>query len=553
MTPYFDLGGYNRPVTTTSQDAQQWFDRGLNWTYGYNHGEAIACFRKAIEADPNCAMAYWGVAYASGPNYNLPWNLLDPASRSDALSNAYDATQKALETSQNATAPEQALIAALSARYPQREIIDDMSCWNDAFANAMRSTLLAHPADLDVRAICAEALMNRTPWKMWDTATGDPTDGADTLECREILEEAMALDPSAMHHPGILHLYVHLMEMSAEPEKALKAADRLRDLVPDAGHLAHMPTHIDVQCGAYAEVVRWNERAIEADLKYLEREGPLNIYSGYRLHNYHFAIYGAMFLGQIEPARRALQGIRDTTPEDLLRIESPPMADYFESYLSFEPHILVRFGKWREAIALTLPDDQDLYVTLVANIHYARGVAHAALGEVAQAKAEELLFLEARARVPETRRLHNNSVVDLLEVARHMLRGEIAYRSGSFAEAFDELRAAVATDDALAYDEPWGWMQPPRHALGALLFEQNRIEEAEVAFREDLGLSNDLGRSRIHPDNVWALKGLYDCLIARDATDQADEIGLRLDIASARADIEVLAPCFCAQAAIANT
>jgi tetratricopeptide (TPR) repeat protein len=549
---YFDLGTYSFPVTTNSPEAQVWFDRGLNWVYGYNHDEAVACFQKAAECDRDCAMAYWGTAYAAGPNYNLPWHLMDPKGKALALALAYDATQTALEKAGKGNEIERALIEALPARYPQAEPIEDQDPWNDAFADAMRETLKRYPDSLEVRTIFAEALLNRTPWAMWDLKTATPAEDADTLECEEVLEYALENDPASMSHPGLLHLYVHLLEMSPYPERALKAGDALRTLVPDAGHLIHMPTHIDVLCGHYQNVVHWNEAATHADVKYFEQKGPYGIYTGYRLHNYHFVIYGALFLGQIEPAYRALRGIRETTPEDMLKMESPPMADFFESYLAMEPHVLVRFGKWREATELPLPEDQKLYCTLTANTHYARGVAHAALGEVAQAEAEEQLFLEAKARVPRSRLLHNNRVINLLEVGTYMLRGEIAYRKGEYEDAYAALRRAVELDDGLRYDEPWGWMQPTRHALGALLFEQNHLAEAEAVFREDLGLGGRLSRATQHPDNVWSLKGLYDCLEARGEEVEIIQLKQRLDLANARADRAAAAPCFCAQAAMAD-
>ncbi|MEM7407929.1 MAG: hypothetical protein AAF458_21745 [Pseudomonadota bacterium] len=547
---YYDMGPYSLTVTTESADAQMWFDRGLNWTYGYNHDEAQRCFRSAIEADPDCAMAHWGLAYAAGPNYNLPWDKMDPKGRVKNLATAYDATQAALAQIERVTPVERSLIEAISARYPQRDVIDDHSPWNDDFANAMRAALKAHPDDLDVRTVCAEALLNRTPWKMWNLSEAVPAEDADTIECEQVVEHALDNDPRAMKHPGLLHVYVHLMEMSPYPERALKAGDALRMLVPDAGHLIHMPTHIDVLCGHYQNVVHWNEAANVVDVRFYEDKGPYTIYSGYRLHNYHFVIYGALFLGQMEPAMRAIEGMRATTPEDMLKIESPPMADFFESYMAMEPHVLVRFGKWREAIDLAIPEDQKLYCTLTANTWYAKGVAHAALGNVKEALEMEQEFLAAAERVPESRLLHNNKVVDLLAVGTQLLRGEILYREGKFDEAFETLRHAVHLEDNLAYDEPWGWMQPTRHALGALLFEQGRTDEAEVVFREDLGLGGQLSRSTVHPDNVWALKGLYDCLKARGEAVEIIQIGQRLELANARADKAAAAPCFCAQAAM---
>lgn len=552
MDGYFDLGAHSFPVTTTSAEAQLWFDRGLLWTYGYNHEEAMACFDRAIAADPCCAMAHWGKGYAAGPNYNMPWDLFDEAGRAAALSAGHAAAQAALALVDRVTGWEAALIRALPARYPQGEPADlkVMRGWNADFADAMCAAHQAQPGNLEICAVYAESLLNITPWKMWDLPTGQPAAGARTEEARALLETAMAQVPGAMSHPGVLHLYVHLMEMSPVPEKALKAGDALRTLVPDAGHLIHMPTHIDVLCGHYQNVVHWNEAAVRADLRFWRERGAYNIYSGYRLHNYHFVIYGAMLLGQIEPALRAVRGAFDTVPEDMLRMQSPPMADYFEAYLSFEPHVLVRFGRWREATALQLPDDPALYCTLAAHVHYARGIGHAALGEVEEALAEEKLYRAAMARVPDSRLIHNNKVVDLLAIGAEMLRGEILYREGRFEEAFAALRRSVELDDQLPYDEPWGWMQPTRHALGALLLEQGRIVEAEAVFREDLGLGGQLSRATVHPDNVWALKGLHDCLKARGEAIEIAQIRQRLDLAQARADRAVAASCFCAQAAL---
>lgn len=546
----YDLGQYTCPVTTTSDAAQIWFDRGLNWTFGFNHNEAIACYTRALEADPGCAMAYWGIAYAAGPNYNMPWALYDDRGRAKALAQAYDATQNALERLEGLTAVERALIEALPARYPQRDITDSMSAWDQAYADAMRKVLANHPEHLDVRSVFVESLMNLSPWKMWDLRKGVPAEGAYTVEAQDVLETVLDTGGAAMAHPGLLHLYVHLMEMSPHPEKALKAGDILRTLVPDAGHLVHMPTHIDVLCGDYVKVVRGNEAAVEADLKYFEREGAFNVYTGYRQHNYHFVVYGALFLGQIEPALSAVRGMTETVPEAMLRIESPPMADFFESYMGLEPHILVRFGKWDELIQMQPPEDPELYCTLNANTLYARAVAFAALGRVAEAEAEEKLFLSACNAVPKTRMMHNNTVRDLLEIAKEMVRGEIEYRKGNYDAAYAHLRRSVALDDDLPYDEPWGWMQPARHALGALLFEQGHAEEAEAVYREDLGLGGQLSRATVHPDNIWSLRGLHDCLKKRGETVEIKHIKQRLDMALARADEAMAASCFCAQAAM---
>ncbi|XDA96748.1 hypothetical protein AB1M95_11485 [Sulfitobacter sp. LCG007] len=550
---YYDIDVYSRTVSTGSDAAQRWFDRGLVWCYAYFHDEAIACFREALAADPGCAMAHWGIAYASGPNYNMPWERRDANMRRDSLAAAFDATQAALALLDGVTAEERALIESLPARFPQRvpESLEIMRAWNDAYADRMGKVHAAFPDDLDLRAIHVEAIMNRTPWNMWNQRTGAPTEGAGTLQAQASLEEAMARDPEAMTHPGILHLYVHLMEMSPFPERALKAADALRELVPDAGHLMHMPTHIDIQCGNYRDVWHWNWRASQVDRKALERMGLYTLYTGYRIHNYHFAVYGAMFLGRFDLAWKAARELVDLTPEEFLRVPSPPFADFFESYMAIWVHVLIRFGRWRQILDEPLPDDGALYAVTTATLHYAKGVAQAALGDVEAAETERARFLAARERMPEGRRMHNVLCLEQFAVAEAMLDGEIAYRKGSYEKAFRQLRRAVALEDSLPYDEPWGWMQPARHALGALLLEQGRAGEAAEVYREDLGLAGNLARAQVHPDNVWSLRGLAGCLSALDQSDSVEGrlISQRLAIAESRADEEIAVSCFCARSA----
>jgi tetratricopeptide (TPR) repeat protein len=542
----YDVGPYKRKITTTSPDAQRWFDRGLNWCWGYHHEEAIVCFEKALAADADCAMAHWGISYAMGPNYNFPWELRDPAGKAASLARAYDEAQAALKLADKVTPPERAMIEALRARYPQRDPIDDQKPWNDAFAEAMRKAHKAQTRDLDIRCIFVEAILNQTPWKMWDLRSGGPAAGAGTIEAQEVLESAFRSVPGAMNHPGLLHLHVHLMEMSPHPEVALVTGDRLRELTPDMGHLVHMPTHIDIQCGHYRDAMLWNQKGITADRKYYDRAGPMNFYSGYRVHNYHFAAYGAMFLGQYAPAIAAAEELIETTPEEMLRIPSPPMADFFESYISVKQHVLVRFGKWNEIVEQELPKDRNLYCNTAATILYAKGVAYAAMGNVPAAEKEQAAFREAAKRVPETRYMHNVQCVKLLAIAEQMLDGEIAYRRGQHDIAFAHLRQAVVLEDDLPYDEPWGWMQPVRHALGALLLEQGRAAEAEVVYREDLGLAGNLPRAQVHPDNLWSLRGLLDCLDRRGEKIESKLIRQRLELVSARADLPVAVSCFCA-------
>lgn len=541
---YYDLGDHGRPVSTASAAAQTWFDRGLVWTYAFHHEEAAACFRRAADADPQCAMAYWGLAYALGPNYNKPWEFFDDKDLADTVERTHAAVEQAHAKARGATPVEQALIRALRARYPRAQAAEDCEVWNHAYADAMREVYDLAPDDLDVATLYAEALMNLTPWQLWDTATGEPAAGARTVEAREVLERALALDTRG-RHPGLPHLYIHLMEMSPAPEAALRVADRLRRLVPDAGHLLHMPSHLEVLCGDYRRVIEDNTMAITADAKAFTRAGAMNFYTLYRAHNLHFRIYGAMFLGASEVALETAALLEEAIPEELLRVESPPMADWLEGFLAMRVHVLIRFGRWDDILRLPRPADPDLYCATTAMHHYARGVALSATGRVPEAEAERALFRAAVARVPESRTLFNNTCQDILEIAAAMLDGELDYRKGRHDDAFAALERSVALSDGLTYDEPWGWMQPTRHAYGALLLEQGRVTEAEAVYRADLGLDATLPRAAQHPNNVWALHGLHECLVRLSKDGEAALVARQLTLARALADVPVESSCFC--------
>ncbi|AXE90856.1 hypothetical protein [Streptomyces sp. Go-475] len=545
MGDYYDLGTHGRPVTTSSAEAQLWFDRGLVWTYAFHHEEAVACFEKAAAADPECAMAHWGIAYALGPNYNKPWEFFDDEELVRTVERTHTAVERAHEkAAARATPVERALIGALRARYPQSEAVEDCSVWNEPYADAMRAVYELASDDPDIATLHADALMNLTPWQLWDLRTGQPAEGARTLEARAVLESALGTDAGA-EHPGVLHLYIHLMEMSPTPEQALTVADRLRGIVPDAGHLLHMPSHLDVLCGDYRRVVAANSDAIAADEKFRRRSGAMNFYTLYRVHNYHFKIYGAMFLGQEGVALDTAAQLEAAIPEDLLRVQSPPMADWLEAFLGMRVHVLIRFGRWTDILALPAPTDPDLYSVTTALRHYARGVALSATGEVARAEAERELFRAAVGRVPETLMLFNNTCHDILAIAAAMLDGELEYRRGNHDLAFAALERSIALDDNLPYDEPWGWMQPTRHAYGALLLEQGRVAEAEAVYRADLGLDDTLPRALQHPGNVWSLHGFHECLLRLGRTGEAALVAQQLKLATALADVPIQASCFC--------
>jgi tetratricopeptide (TPR) repeat protein len=542
--PYYDLGSYHRPIETPSPQAQTWFDRGMVWAYAFNHEESIRCFERALALDPDLAIARWDVAYAIGPNYNKAWEAFDPVDLAASVARA----RMELELAANgrASAVERGLIDALSARFPSDDATDAeaLAAGHVGYADAMAELAEAYPDDVDVAALAADALVNVTAWALWDTATGEPAPGSRVVAAKKIMDAALTT-AAGREHPGVLHLYLHAMEMSAHPEDALPAADLLRGLVPDAGHLQHMPSHIDVLCGDYRSSVVANQVAVEADRRVVQRQGPLNFYSLYRAHDLHFVVYSAMFEGQSLVALQAADELAAQLTPELLTIESPPMADWLEAFVPLRIHVLVRFGAWDDLVAEALPDDVGLYCTTAATIHYGRGVAHAAIGQLPQARAEREAFAAAYARIPDTRYLFNNTCRDILAVGEAMLYGEIAYREGRVDEAFEYLRHAIELDDNLPYDEPWGWMQPTRHAYGALLLEQGRVEEAAAAYAADLGLDPTLSRPCQHPGNVWSLHGYHECLrrLGRDA--EATIIGRQLEVVKARADVPILASCAC--------
>ncbi len=537
----FDLGTYRRAVTTSSSEAQKLFDQGLIWLFGYNHEAAAACFEQAITHDPNCGMAHWGIAYAIGPNYNKPWEFFEPDEKVATLDRARQAIEAALALRTSSTPVEAALIEAISQHFPSDPEIEDYAPWNDAFADSMRAVYSDHPDDLDVSSVFAESLMNRTPWQLWDLKKGVPAEGASTSEAQAVLERAFETLPGAWGHPGLLHMYIHLMEMSPTPEKALRHGDRLVDLVPDSGHLVHMATHIDVLCGDYQNVVWRNHRAAAVDKKYEAMAGGENFYTVYRVHNVHFEAYGAMFLGQPELALAASEELMHLLPDNVIRF----FPDLFESFYGKKVHVMVRFGMWQEILDEPMPGDAELYSYTTAAIHQARAVALANLGRMDDATHAREVAVQARKDVPDSRLVFNNTAEDVLMIGEAMMDGEIAFKSGDREGGLGHLRRSVELDDNLVYDEPWGWMQPTRHALGALLMEAGQFDDAEAVYRADLGLDDTLARACQHPGNIWSLHGLHECLIRRGETTEARHIKLQLDKAAARATVPIHASCYC--------
>lgn len=546
----FDVGKHTRAISTSSAQAQAWFDFGLNWSFGFNQEEGVRCFLRALDSDPSCAMAHWGVAYASGPFYNLTWHELGKTEAYKVTKRAYFHVERASILSSNATDVERGLIQALSKRFQKAhpvtpEIYDQ---WDCDYAGAMRRLFYRYPDDHDIMALLAEALITRTPRRLWNMKTGQPARDSDVLEALSVCERSIALadEQKSSAHPAIAHMYIHALEMSSEPERAMRSADALVPLCPDIGHLRHMPGHIYVLCGDYEKAKNISEAAIKADDKYAEYVDQLQFYLTARCHAIHLMVYTCMFLGQYDSAMQAASIMQRLLPEDIIAArEHPKLATTSEAYVATRLHVLVRFGRWRDILDEQIPADPDLYPVTTSICHYARGVAYASLKMPDHAEQECNRFDDSLKRIPSDRRVFNNLALTILDVARAMLYGEVEYHKGNFQVAYAHLREAVHRDDGLNYHEPWAWMHPPRHALAALLLEQGHVAEAENVYRDDLGMSENVQRCAQHPDNVWALHGLVECLQRRGAVDELPLVSHKLAAAQARTDVPITSSCLC--------
>lgn len=513
--PGFD--GYSRTVTTQSKDAQRWFNQGIQLLYGYNHDEAIRSFEKAAEIDPSCAMGWWGAAYARGLHIN------NPVMGEEQSRLAYEAAQKALLAIDDETPNEVALVRTVAQRYAWPVPADRLPL-DQAYADAMEVAWHQFPDDPDVSSLFAEALMNLQPWDLWTTKAA-PKGRA--LEILGILERTLAKIP---HHPGANHLYIHAIEASPWPERGIPAADRLRNLVPGSGHLVHMPSHIYIRTGRYADAVESNERAILADEAYFRAAPVPDFYSVYYLHNIHFLSYAAMMEGRYQTAMDAARKIEKQIPVDFLR----KYVTRVDGLTTTPLHVQIRFGKWNEI--LTEPQPAEWQFFSRAEWHFARSLALSALAKIAEAREELEQFDRASEQVTDEWYVGNNPARQVLEIARKMVAGELAFREGNREEAFQLLREAVAEEEELRYDEPPGWMQPVRHALGALLLADNRAAEAEAVYQADLIR---------HPENAWSLLGLQQSLGLQGRTELADALNEKVHKAWARADVKPVASCYC--------
>lgn len=516
--PLFEgLGNNGRQITTSSPEAQRYFDQGLSFLFAFNHDEAIRSFRRAAELDPHASMAWWGVALASGPHIN------NPVVSAESSAQAWDALQRASQQPRATTEVENALIDALSRRYANPAPAD-RAALDLAYANAMRAVWTRYPGDADVGALFAEAMMNLRPWNQW-TPAGDPNPG--TPEVLATLDTVMQIRPD---HPLALHLYIHATEASLDPGRADTAADRLRDLQPGLGHLVHMPSHIDVRRGRWNEAVVANAKAVRADGRYRAMSPQQGFYGLYMAHNHHMLAFAAMMIGRRTEATEAIDTLTAAIPPAWAE-QWAPIADGF---LAMPLEVRVRFGAWDEVLAA--PQPAAIFPFARAMRHYARGVAYSAKGDTQKARAEQAAFATARAALPADAMFGNNKAPDLLAIADRVLEGEITYREGNHQAAFESLREAVVLEDRLKYDEPPSWILPARHTLGAALLDAKKHEEAEHVFRQDL--------LRL-PGNGWALFGLTQSLRAQGKATQAAEAQAAFDRAWEGADFEITSPCAC--------
>lgn len=506
------LGDLHHPVTTASPKAQRYFDQGLRLLFGFNHKEAIRSFRSAAHLDPTCAMAHWGVAYAHGPHVNKP---MDPGD----TTNAWAALQLAVAHQAHANPQEQALINALQTRY-QPEHRPDRLPLDQAFAQAMRSVIHANPDDLDAQVLFAESLMNTMPWDYW---THDRTPKPETEEILGALRYVMARDPD---HPGANHFYIHAVEAGPNPEWGLPAADRLRTYAPAAGHLVHMPSHIYMRVGQYADAVAANELAVRADRDYIRHCRALGFYPGvYFPHNLHFLWWAQAFDGR---SRAALRTAEQAAAYALDNYCGPKKALEAPRLRHLPWLTLARFGRWNDVLAVSQPPATNDFLVDRALWHFTRGLAFAALHNPTSAEHEHLAL--AQLALGESAK-HLNSpqfpAADTLLVATHWLAGKVAGAKGIPAAMVEHLRQAAAAEDAMPYMEPSFWPFPVRPTLGAALLRAGDAAQAESVFREDL---------RRWPRNAWSLLGLQASLRQQGKTQGADQVQREFDKVWQRAD-----------------
>ena len=514
-----NLGHTHRAITTSSAEAQAYVDQGIRLIWAFNHDEATRSFAKAAELDSNCASCFWGVALTIGPNYNLPFLSADRAKI------AFQALQLAQENASRSAPVEQALITALSKRYPNGRPLDSQSTIPIllAYAEAMKSVAQRFPDDLDVQTWYAESLMNLHAWKLWH-ADGTPAPGTEQIVA--ILQAVLARDPK---HIGANHYLVHAVEAGPHPEIGLSAAAQLKDLAPAAGHLVHMPAHIYQRLGRYEDAAQANRNGARDDAAYTTRTRPLDYYPVmYTAHNYQFLAFSAAMEGRKAETVAAVDSSRKVVSDEML-LEMPGMDWYVaESYVG-----RVRFGMWDEMLALPPPTPK--LVGLTGGFLFSRAVALAATGHVDEARVILGDLQKLATSVPADASAGQNTVKDVLAVAIPIVQSRIAGAEHRSSEAVSLLRQAVVAEDRLAYDEPKDWLVPARHFLGAELLRAGQAAEAERVYREDL---------QQNPANGWSLYGLSAALKAQGKTAESIRVTRQFADAWKHSDITLAASAF---------
>jgi tetratricopeptide (TPR) repeat protein len=512
------LGDFHRGITTASSDAQAYFDQGFRLIWAFNHDEATRSFAKAVQLDPDWAMCAWGVALTVGPNYNLPMMAESRARVARA------AVLQAKLRAPSATTVERALIAALEKRYPDAQALDPS---NEgpvlaAYAQAMEVVAGDFPDDNDVQTLAAEAQMNINAWKLW-SLDGTPAPGTERIIAR--LEGVLLKDPL---HPGANHYYIHAIEASPHPEKAVASADRLSGMMPAAGHLEHMPAHIFQRVGRYADAATANRNGADADLGYYAKVTPPDYYAMYTAHNYQFLAFSTAMQGRKADTLDAARRSRAIISDDMLA--AMPGADWYVAELYAA---MVRFGLWDEMLAEPAPDAK--LSALTAGYHHARATALAARGRLPEAKSElaELERIASVATADDSAGL--NTAHAVLAVAVLVTKARIADAGGDKEASIALLTEAVANEDHLAYDEPSDWFFPVRHLLGASLLRAGRAEDAQSVYTEDL---------RRHPENGWSLYGLSQSLSAQHKDADAAAARERFERAWNAADLKLASSAF---------
>ena len=518
VVPLFEnLGTYHHSITTTSELAQRYFNQGFRLVYGFNHSEAIRAFNEVIRLDPHCAMAYWGLALALGPNINDPMS----AERGNL---AYAAIQQAIALARYAGEHERAYIEALATRYAADPGKADRKALDQAYADAMRRLHQRYANDLDAATLFAASLMNVRPWDYW-TPDSQPQDG--TLELVATLESVMERNPD---HIGAIHYYIHAVEASSQPERALPHARRLAAQIPGSGHLVHMPSHIYIRVGLYEDAGESNVRAVEADEAYIEKEQPQGLYPLiYYPHNIDFLWSARQMAGRSAEAIEAARRLAARTTPDVAR-----MVPDLEGWTAMPLSALVRFGKWDDILLEPQPPEDLVYMTAIW--HYARALALTAKDKIEAAATEQAQLEAITKTIPADRMLMGrNAAATLLSIASHVVAGELAAKQGNTDEAVNHLKEAVHVQDSLAYNEPPAWYYPVRQTLGAVLLAAGKHGEAEQVYRKDLDQ---------YPDNGWSLYGLAQSLHAQGKKKDAKAIEEQFKKAWRKADVKLVASRF---------